>query len=244
VDPFVDRTAQLFDPASEIWRAVGPLNASRLGHTATLLASGKVLFAGSGALKGVGVSMAVETFDPVIEQFTSTTPLAVGRQSHTATLLANGAVLIAGGLGHAGEGFPVRGTSELYVPSFEINAGLTGSWYDPAQSGHGLFIEVLPGNRLLAGWFAFNPEGSGQAWFIGVGTYIGNTATITSVDMPTGGRWIPDFNPSSVVHNAWGTLTFRFTDCNRGTVSFDSPNFGVGTMSLTRLTQPLGLRCP
>ena len=235
---------QLFDTTSETWKDLGPLNAARLGHTATLLTSGKVLLAGSGALRGTAVSIAVETYDPATERFTSTSPLGIGRQSHTATPLVNGNVLVAGGRGHAGDGFAVRGTAELYVPPFEISAGMSGAWYDPAQSGHGLFIEALRDNRLLAGWFAFNPAGTAQAWFVGVGTYSGDTATITSVDMPTGGRWIPNFDPSSVVHNAWGTLTFRFTDCNHGTVSFNSPSFGIGTMSLTRLTQPLGLSCP
>ena len=235
---------QLFDTTSETWRNLGPLNAARLNHTATLLTSGKVLLAGSGALRGTAVSFAVETYDPGTERFTSTSPLGTGRQSHTATLLANGSVLVAGGRGHAGDEFAVRGTAELYVLPFEIGAGVSGTWYDPAQSGHGLFIEVLRDNRLLAAWFAFNPAGTAQAWFVGVGTYSGDTATIASVDMPSGGRWIPNFDSSSVVHNAWGTLTFRFTDCDHGTVSFDSPSFGVGTIGLTRLTQPLGLSCP
>ena len=237
-----ETTAELFDPASDTWRSVGRPNTSRLNHTATLLTSGKVLVAGSGALRG-NVSTAVETYDPTTERFTNTDPLGIGRQSHTATRLANGYVLVTGGMGHAGDGFPIRGTAELYVPSFEIGAGLSGTWYDPAQSGHGLFLEVLPDNRLLAGWFAFNPVGTAQAWFWGVGTYSGDTATITSVVMPTGGSWIPNFNPSSIVHNPWGTLTFRFTDCDHGIVSFNSPSFGAGSMSLTRLTQPLGLSC-
>jgi hypothetical protein len=243
-NPFTDRTAHLFDPASETWTDHGFVNSARLNHTATLLTSGKVLFAGSGALKGTQVSTAVETYDPFTERFTSTSPLAVGRQLHTATLLANGNVLVAGGMGHAGEGFAVRATAEIYIPSFEIGAGMTGHWYDPAQSGHGIFIEVLRDNRLLAGWFAFNPAGTSQAWFVGVGTYSGDTATITSVDMPTGGKWVPNWDPASVVHNAWGTLTFRFTDCDHGFVSFNSPTFGTGTTNLTRLTRPLGLNCP
>jgi hypothetical protein len=29
-------------------------------------------------------------------------------------------------------------------PATIIDAGFTGSWYNPALSGHGLFIEVLP----------------------------------------------------------------------------------------------------
>ena len=126
-----------------------------------------------------------------------------------------------------------------------IGPGFTGVWYDPAQSGHGLFIEILSGNRINAAWFAFNPAGTEQSWFTGVGTYIGNTATITEVEMPTGGRWIPNFDPNSITRNSWGTLTFVFTDCDHGRVDFNSvAGYGTGSMNLTRLTQPAGLACP
>ena len=62
-----------------------------------------------------------------------------------------------------------------------IGPGFTGAWFDPAQSGHGLFLEILPDNRIQAAWFAFNPaadvNGGGlsiqdifdflNAWFVG-----------------------------------------------------------------------------
>ena len=127
---------------------------------------------------------------------------------------------------------------------FAIGPGITGAWYDPAQSGHGLFIEVLTGNRFYASWFAFNPAGTEQSWFTGVGTYSGNTAIVASVVMPTGARWIPNFDPGQIVNNAWGTLSFTFTDCNHGRVDFSSvAGYGSGSMNLTRLTQPAGLAC-
>jgi plastocyanin len=83
------------------------------------------------------------------------------------------------------------------VPPFAIGPEVTGAWFDPAQIGHGLFIEVLPGNRFYAAWFAFNPAGTQQAWFTGVGTYSDNTASITVVEQPSGGRWIPNFDPKA-----------------------------------------------
>jgi hypothetical protein len=130
-------------------------------------------------------------------------------------------------------------------PPFAIGPGITGAWYDPAQSGHGLFIEVLSGNRLYASWFAFDPAGTQQAWFTGVGTYNGNTASITAVEQLTGGRWIPNFDPGQIERKAWGTLTFTFIDCSHGTVNFSSMlGYGMGNMNLTRLTQPEGLSCP
>jgi hypothetical protein len=132
-------------------------------------------------------------------------------------------------------------------PGFAIGPGITGCWYDPDQSGHGLFVEVLPGNRFLAAWFTFTPDGTGQSWFTGVGTYyLSDQAAITDVELPTGGRWIPNFDPGQIKANPWGTLQFFFSDCNHGWVAFDSV-YGYGTsggMKLARLTQPLGLSCP
>jgi plastocyanin len=126
-----------------------------------------------------------------------------------------------------------------------ITAGFTGAWYDPAQSGHGIFLEVLPNNLLLAAWYTFTPDGTQQAWFTGLGAITNDTAVV-SADLTTGGRWIPNFDPTTVVNNPWGTLTFSFTDCNHGRVDFASTyqNYGTNHMDLQRLTQPVGLACP
>ncbi|HJT97156.1 MAG TPA: hypothetical protein VJ696_02490 [Rhodanobacteraceae bacterium] len=126
-----------------------------------------------------------------------------------------------------------------------ITSGFTGAWYDPAQSGHGILIEVLPGNQILAWWFTFNPDGTQQAWFGNVGAINGTTASITALQTQ-GGRWIPNFDPGNVTQPTWGTLTFTFTDCNHGRVDFSSSvaGYGEGHMDLTRLTQPAGLSCP
>ena len=54
-----------------------------------------------------------------------------------------------------------------YEEQGTIGPHMTGNWFDPAQGGHGLMIEVLPNRRVLAMWFAFDPSGN-QAWFGGV----------------------------------------------------------------------------
>jgi hypothetical protein len=130
-------------------------------------------------------------------------------------------------------------------PLMNIGPGFTGAWYDPAQSGHGLFIEVLPNNAILAWWFTFSSAGD-QSWFGGVGNITGTTATISQVLQTTGGKWIPNFDPSKTTNIPWGTLTFTFTDCNHGRVDFNStvPGYAAGFMNLTRLTLPAGLTCP
>jgi hypothetical protein len=138
--------------------------------------------------------------------------------------------------------FVVRQAESL--DAVPITSGFSGAWYDPTQSGHGLLVEVLPDNRLLAYWFAFTPGGAQQAWFGGVGTIVGNQA-IVSADRGQGGDWVPAFNPATYTLSPWGTLTFTFSDCNHGRVDyFNSAEWGTYYMDLTRLTQLAGLSCP
>lgn len=126
-----------------------------------------------------------------------------------------------------------------------ITAGFTGAWYDHTQSGHGILLQVLQNNLLLASWFTFTPDGTQQAWFNGIGTITGDTAVVTAT-LTTGGRWIPNFDPAAIVNNPWGTLTFTFTDCDHGRVDFAStyPGYGSNHMDLQRLTQTAGIACP
>lgn len=132
------------------------------------------------------------------------------------------------------DGAPITGPT--------IDASFTGAWYDPAQNGHGFLIEVLPGGNMLAWWFTFSPEGQ-QSWFGGVGPITGNRAVI-SPQRTTGGRFIPNFNPSTIQNEPFGTLTFTFTSCRSGQVAFNLPQgYNQGTMTLTRLTVPDGLTC-
>jgi N-acetylneuraminic acid mutarotase len=244
--------ADLFDPITH-WRATAPMNARRYGHAATLLSSGEVLVSGGYDLNAKAELASTELYDPVTETWHSAASMRDARINHTATLLSDGRVLVVGGYGgYGGPGLALLASAEILqpanvpvVPVGTITAGFTGAWYDPAQAGHGLFVEVLSGNRFQAAWFAFDPSGKQQAWFTGVGTYNSNTATISDVLLPTGGRFIPDFDPAAVVRNRWGSLKFTFTDCNHGRVEFASvAGYGSGSMNLSRLTQPAGLACP
>jgi hypothetical protein len=44
------RTAELYDPVNGVWTETGLPGAARWGHTATLLASGRVVAAGGGVI--------------------------------------------------------------------------------------------------------------------------------------------------------------------------------------------------
>ncbi|MBS0557272.1 MAG: hypothetical protein JSR27_07655 [Proteobacteria bacterium] len=128
--------------------------------------------------------------------------------------------------------------------SGSIDASYTGSWYDPSQSGQGFNIEVL-GNQVLAYWYVFDDAGY-PAWILGVGPINGNTATMTAF-RSVGGKFPPLFNAANVTQQPWGTLTFSFSNCKAGQMSWTTNVSGFGTgsgsMLLTRLTVPSGINC-
>lgn len=130
--------------------------------------------------------------------------------------------------------------------SFAIGNGITGNWYDPSESGHGFGIEVLPGNTMLAEWYVYAPNG-GQAWIVATGPITGNTAVLQAFQkVGSGGVFPPNFNPTQLQNLPWGTITFTFTDCNNGTVSWQPTVAGYtsGSIPIQRLTMPAGLTCP
>ena len=93
---------------------------ARHGHTATLLADGKVLVVGgNGGANGRNAMDSAELYDPADGSWTAALNLIGGRADHTATLLADGTVLVAGGGG--GLQYRALASAELYDP-------VTGSW--------------------------------------------------------------------------------------------------------------------
>jgi len=240
---------ELFDQSTGTWTSVGRLNIERGTTTATLLSTGEVLVAAGWNGDPWASIRDAEVYDPLAKVWRVTASLNVARFGHTATLLPDGRVLVAGGDGpRQWEGLA---SSEVYepgaLPPIAISAGFTGSWFDPAQSGHGLELQVLPGEpmRLLASWFTFAPHG-GQTWITGVGAIDGKQAVVQAYQMSgEGGRFPPNFDAANVYQQTWGTLTFAFSDCDHGHVDWTSyaPGYGSGGMDLTRLTLPAGLTC-
>ena len=70
---------------------------ARVGHTATLLADGRVLIAGGWPDEGRPPLSSVEVYDPSWNGFVEVGSMATGRGGHTATRLRDGRVLIVGG---------------------------------------------------------------------------------------------------------------------------------------------------
>jgi N-acetylneuraminic acid mutarotase len=126
-------TAEIFNPATNEWTAVANMSRTRNGHTATLLASGKVLVVGGPD---------AELFDPATGKWVSAGTLAQPRGRHTATRLEDGRVAVVGGFIAEGK---VTASVELYDPE-------AGKWLDGGQLLEPRAYQTafgLPGNRVL-----------------------------------------------------------------------------------------------
>src|ERR671924_751504 len=87
----------LWAQAPGTWEPTADLHQPRAGHTATLLATGKVLIAGGKDASGQALATA-EIYDPASGQYTLVTPqMPSPVWGHTATRLDDGKVLLAGG---------------------------------------------------------------------------------------------------------------------------------------------------
>jgi|GEM_PF-4596908 len=128
------------------------------------------------------------------------------------------------------------------VSAFTITPSMTGSWFDGNNSGQGINVEVLSGNRFLLYWYAYD-QGE-PLWLTGVGTYSGDTATIETLETFRGSNFGVNHDQSLVERSTFGSLTVTFSYCNNGTMTYNSVSgLGSGTINLNRLTEIPDLPC-
>lgn len=124
-----------------------------------------------------------------------------------------------------------------------IDADLTGSWYDPAQSGHGLQIEVIDQSRAVVTWYAFDTAGD-PLWLIGIGDIQGDVLR-ADLTQHQGPAFPPDYDPEDLEDAAWGEIEFRLTGCDRAELAWHpvDEDFQAGELALQRLTRIDGQHC-
>ena len=129
------------------------------------------------------------------------------------------------------------------APTFLINEGMQGSWFNPASDGQGILVEISSTLNLFAiAWFTWLP-GTGNAgeyfWLTGAGPFSGNRAEL-NLSRTRGGR----FNdPTAIQRTPAGTAVFTFDSCTTGSVTFNMTDPAAsGTIPLQRILPP-GAAC-
>jgi hypothetical protein len=119
----------------------------------------------------------------------------------------------------------------------------SGTWYNPAQSGHGLFVEVLDRGQAAVAWFTFDPAGA-PTWLYGL-VEVRQPGLVGTLMTVSGGRFPPAFDPAQVSQAPWGEIEFRVLGCDAAELHWtaNDPGYGSGTLPLARLTALQGQRC-
>jgi len=139
---------------NSLWSTVGSLATARYLHTATMLASGKVLVVGG--LSGTTALASAELYDPVTGTFSATGSLGTPRHGHVAVRLRDGRVLVAGGWDPAAR--RQTESAEIYDPATgtfsPLGTGMTASRQDATA------VLLSSGQVLVTGGFGRPPSTS------------------------------------------------------------------------------------
>ena len=169
--------AELYDSRTGEWSRAAPLSTNRIGHTATLLADGRVLVVGGETSYHYALfrNGTAEIFDPATGAWTPTGSMISTRwpTTATATLLPSGKVLVAGGW--AMDAYPFGG--ELYDPR-------TGEWTAVGELVTGRYQHTASG---LANGKVLLASGV-------VDDMTGTTGSAAELYDPATGSWTPTGN--------------------------------------------------
>lgn len=118
------------------------------------------------------------------------------------------------------------------------NFEMSGLWFNPEQSGHGLSLEQIQVNEtpnVLFSWFAVHENE--PLWLIGLAPIEAGRAEI-SVEFTSGTGFGSGFNGGEVEHHVWGSVVLEQQDMNNLSVEWhpEIEGFESGQMSMQRLT--------
>jgi large repetitive protein len=194
--------AELYDPVTGLWTLTGAMNVLRSGHTATLLANGKVLVVSGDpvpvapCLAGWVFGGTAEVYDPSTGAWTITGGLNVPRDGFSATLLPNGQVLVAGG-----ETVDCNAFSMVSLSITELFDPATGTWTPTGQLNTERVSHaatLLPNGRVLV------VGGQGSGVTNGLGIFERPLSSAEEYD-PATGEWVS--TGSMAVDRYQGTAT-------------------------------------
>jgi hypothetical protein len=179
-------SAELFDQATGVFTLTGNMAEQRFGHTATLLANGKVLIVGGFATYAAIPSNQAEIYDPATGAFSAAGSTVTAHAGHTATSLVDGKVLIAGGIKDQVNGeYTASSVAETYDPA-------TGSFSPAAPMGVTRYSHTATlqpdGTVLMAGGGTSTAElyAPASRWFIPTGGMETERHEHTATLLPNG----------------------------------------------------------
>ncbi|NCT66439.1 MAG: hypothetical protein GXC76_02215 [Rhodanobacteraceae bacterium] len=119
---------------------------------------------------------------------------------------------------------PTQATYPDAFAPLPLDGYLDGNWFDPAHSGEGMQISVFGSDgprTVFAAWYTYDPLGL-PFWLVAQATIQPGQVALDNMPVYylTGGGFAGAFGASANLKN-WGTMSLRFTHCNRIDFSFN-----------------------
>ena len=142
--PFVQKTAEIYDPITGTWTMADHMANARFGHEALLLPDGRVLVAGGATPGGdCTAQFTAEIYDLNVNRWSNTRPMQTLRSFYFAAAIPGLGMLAAGGLTVPPDCQNVSATTEIYDAA-------TASWR-PTGNLSLPRGAIVPGGRLPSG---------------------------------------------------------------------------------------------
>lgn len=105
-----------------------------------------------------------------------------------------------------------------------LPGSMSGTWYNPAQSGHGLSLDVLAADRAVAIWHVFDADGQPVTLYID-GHLDGRLLTGPAY-APVGMRF-GSFDPAELQLPVWGQVAIDFSSCDQAQLELEQLAIGL-----------------
>ncbi len=131
----------------------------------------------------------------------------------------------------------------------DIGAPQSGAYFDIAHDQEGYFAEVLDGGHVVISVFTYKRDGTGAAWYTGLGNVVGNSFVVDDMLLSKGGVFGAGFDANNITRTAVAGFSANFPDCQSTTtpgrwvidpvdnISFSDPQGSVSDAELDTLLE-------